>query len=222
MGIKDLLRLGYGMIPSRIRPIARRSYGALIGEHQELIRYYRNNDRPADDLRDKLESRYYWFVDNFILRIPQRRQVSYLTHIPVLLALGEHCQVRRVLELGCGIYSTLALLDKECFPEIERLDSIENHADWGEKVRQSAGGDERLNLQVIAGAMADGVKSLDLESYDLIFVDDSLTTGGRSRTIHSLTFVRRPIVVIHDYDTPVYRLSITHIFSGALPFVNLG
>src|SRR4051794_17650783 len=81
MLIKNLLRVGYRMIPAGIRPIARRSYDALIGEPHELIRYYRNNDRPAQDLRDKVESRYHWFVDNFIRRIPQLRQVSYLTHL---------------------------------------------------------------------------------------------------------------------------------------------
>jgi hypothetical protein len=179
----------------------------MTGDPNELRRYYRNNDQPPSGLVEEAESRYHWFVDHFVHRIPDRRQQPFMTHLPVLVALGDHLQVKRVLELGCGKYSTLTFLDRDCFPYLEKLDSVENDPAWGGAVRDSAQGDDRLCMRVVAAPVASVLAGLDLDSYDLVFVDDSLTTADRSRTIAGLTNVKRPVVVIHDYDIPAYRFA---------------
>ena len=46
--------------------------------------------------------------------------------------------------------------------------------------------------------MAIGLRLFDLDTYDLILVDDSITGAERCETIRAVTGVKRPIVVIHD------------------------
>ncbi len=125
----------------------------------------------------------------------------------MLLALGRRLKVRSILELGCGEHSTLAFLDRNCFPGLERLDSYENALGWAKKIQAKAAGDSRFQLNFVQGTIEAAVAQCDLEAYDLIFADDSTAIEQRSATIGALARRQpsRPVLVMHDFEQPPYR-----------------
>jgi hypothetical protein len=118
-----------------------------------------------------------------------------------------------VLEFGAGEGSTLAFLDRTCFPELETIVSLENDADWAQRVVAMAQGDPRLSLKIWRGHMAKAAAEQDLNAYDVIFIDDSRTIEDRSATIAAVAKrrPRRGVVVMHDFEILEYRYA-------ALPF----
>ncbi len=160
--------------------------------------------RPA---RPNLTERYHRFVEKYVLRVPPRSPNPYATHLPVLLALGRRLPIRSVLELGCGEHSTLAFLDRNCFPQLERLDSYENAVDWAKKILERAAGDLRLRMNFVEGTIEAAASGCDLEAYDLIFADDSTAIEQRTATIRALARRQpeRPVLVMHDFEQPPYR-----------------
>ena len=138
-----------------------------------------------------------------------RARNDYSTHVPVLIGLARDCEIRNVLEFGCGYYSTLTFLNRAAFPQLERLQSIENDAVWSETVQDLANGDDRWSLNLIDGEIADAVPGLDLEAFDLILIDDSKTSAQRAATIRAIANKqpRRPWVAIHDYEIEEYRVA---------------
>src|SRR5688572_32830537 len=94
-------------------------------------------------------------------------------------------EIRNVLEFGCGYYSTFTFLNASAFPHLEQLQSVENDVAWAETIRESAK-DERWILKLVNGEIANAVSSLDLESFDLILIDDSKNSEQRSATIRSV------------------------------------
>jgi hypothetical protein len=151
-----------------------------------------------------------------------------MTHLPVLLALRLLRPVKRVLELGAGEYSTLAFLDRQCFPELERLVSFENDSQWAERVQQMAQGDNRLCLKLKSGLMAKAVAEEKLHQYDTIFLDDSRCVAERCQTIQTVAAMRpeQAVIVIHDFEVLDYREAAlpfrrTYRFSGINPSVGV-
>src|SRR6185503_3939695 len=125
---------------------------------------------------------------------------DYATHIPILIGLARLREVRSVLEFGCGHYSTLTFLNAPAFPHLERLHSIENDDSWAETIQEAARNDLRWRLQLVNGEISESVAELDLESFDLILIDDSKTSGQRATTIRAIAAKepKRPWIVIHD------------------------
>ena len=157
----------------------------------------------------QLRARFAWWqmLNERIWKSPPRGANPYITHLPVLFTLRRFRRFRRVLELGCGEGSTLAFLDRSCFPEVERLVSYENDLVWAERVEEMAHGDRRLCMKVRSGSMAKAVAEEELGDYDLVFIDDSRTIAERSETISTIA-ARRPqtaVVVIHDFEILEYR-----------------
>lgn len=161
--------------------------------------------------------------------LPEREELPYASHLPILLGLQRLRPMRAVLELGAGDFSTGTFLDRTCFPVLERLTSIEVDSSWRAKMEADLGGDARLELlgdghpttgRVIAG--------LDLEAYDVIFVDDSARAADRSASIAVVVAAapRHPLVVVHDFEVPDYRratapLDHVHIFSCFNPMTGV-
>jgi hypothetical protein len=139
--------------------------------------------------------------------LPDRASNPYSTHVPILLAAARWWPVREVLEFGCGDFSTRAFLNRRCFKELERVESYENDPEWAERIRQELGADPRLRLHPVNGAIADSVSRINLEEFDLVFVDDSTSTAERSATIQAVAAKRpqRPVVVVHDFEQLEYR-----------------
>jgi len=132
---------------------------------------------------------------------------DYATHIPILIGLARIRQIRSVLEFGCGRYSTLTFLNRTAFPHLERLHSIENDDSWAATIQQIAQEDRRWSLQLVEGEISETVSNLDLESFDLILIDDSKTSAQRAATIRAVGLKQpeRPWIVIHDFEVEEYR-----------------
>jgi hypothetical protein len=125
----------------------------------------------------------------------------------VLIGLAAIRPIRRVLEFGCGHYSTKTFLQRAAFPDLEELQSVEHDPSWAETMRDQTRDDARCTVTVVSGAMSAAVRSFDLEAFDLILVDDSTNAEDRAATIRALSSLRplNPWLVIHDYEVEEYR-----------------
>ena len=139
--------------------------------------------------------------------LPPRAQNDYATHMPVLIGLAAIRPIRRVLEFGCGHYSTKTFLQRAAFPDLKELQSVEHDPNWAETMREATKDDARCTVTVVSGAMSAAVRSFDLEAFDLILVDDSTNAEDRAATIRALSSLRplNPWFVIHDYEVEAYR-----------------
>jgi hypothetical protein len=135
-----------------------------------------------------------------------RARNDYATHVPILIGLARSHKIRSVLEFGCGYYSTLTFLNRSAFPDLERLQSIENDASWAETFQDGIR-DNRWVLNSVNGEIAESVSTLDLEAFDLILIDDSKTSTQRAATIRAIADrqPQRARIVIHDYEVEEYR-----------------
>jgi hypothetical protein len=143
----------------------------------------------------------------FAPKLAARSNNPYATHLPVLIGLSRLLAVKRVLELGCGKYSTLTFLNKDIFPVLEVLDSFENDLEWANEMKEITRGDPRIKIRLIDKPMSEIVPQIDFQEYDLIFVDDSVTVDERTRTIYEIAKRKTAVkaVVIHDYENKSYR-----------------
>jgi hypothetical protein len=123
------------------------------------------------------------------------------------VALAARHPIRSVLELGSGRFSTPTLLDRAAFPDLERLDSLENDMEWAKKVEELVGGDPRLDLRRVEGPISSAVEKLDLGAYDAVLIDDSSVMADRVETIKAVAAGAgaSTLVLIHDYEVYEYR-----------------
>lgn len=138
---------------------------------------------------------------------PPRALNDYATHIPILIGLARTREIRSVIEFGCGKYSTLTFLNAAAFPHLERLQSVENDDTWAATIEDAANADPRWTLQLVNGEIADTVRDIDLEAFDLILIDDSKTSAQRAATIRAVARKQpqHPVIVIHDFEVEEYR-----------------
>jgi hypothetical protein len=136
-----------------------------------------------------------------------RARNDYATHVPILIGLARMREIKNVLEFGCGYYSTLTFLNRSIFPQLERLQSVENDSSWGETLQEVAGKDNRWVLKLIEGEIANAVSNLNLEAFDLILIDDSTSSAQRAATIRATANRRpqRPWIVVHDFEVEEYQ-----------------
>jgi predicted O-methyltransferase YrrM len=137
-----------------------------------------------------------------------RVQKPYTTHMPVLAALPRLTRVERVLELGCGDFSTLTFLDRDMYPDLQRIHSWEDDREWMERVQSVVGDDPRISMEYIED-WETSLRARDMSEYDLIFVDNGRQFHERAATIRTVMerAVPRNIVVIHDFEFTTYRLA---------------
>jgi hypothetical protein len=137
----------------------------------------------------------------------KRADNPYATHIPVLIGIGKLFKIRRILELGSGLYSTSTFLNKSVFPDLISLRSFENDPAWPHKIPDPIKNDPRMTLTLVDGSISSAIKNVDSGKYDLVFVDDSANEAERTATIAQITqsFFDSTIVLIHDYEVDSYR-----------------
>jgi hypothetical protein len=142
-----------------------------------------------------------------LLGFPRRSNNEYATHVPYLVGAVGITRAKRVLEIGCGLFSTLTFLDRTACPSVEVLDSYEDDPEWFESMMTRVGGDARANLQFRQSPLAATVEQLDLADYDLILVDDSRTREERTGTLHSVfsRWTSVNVALVHDFEISEYR-----------------
>ena len=125
------------------------------------------------------------------------------SHTPILKYLAKKNKITRILETGLGKYSTSLFLNKEFFPDLIELVSIEDSKEWIDKTEK---GDNQIIIQAEVGKVFEEVRKLDLSKFDLIFIDDSKSENLRSNTIREVA-KKKPtcFVVVHDYHREKYQ-----------------
>lgn len=133
----------------------------------------------------------------------------YATHLPVLMGIARLVAPQRVLELGGGLISTPALANPVAFPSVMHLHTFEDDAVWGQRIRAAVHGLQHVRIEDTE-SIPEHAEGMELESYDLIFIDNSVRTGDRARTIAAVLARCPPstVIVIHDFEWRAYRRSV--------------
>ena len=136
-----------------------------------------------------------------LIALYEPQTTPFATHVPLLRASGAG--IKTVLELGTGLFSTPLFLDRGYYPELEALVSVESDEEWARLARR---GDARHAVVFVAEPIESYLAGIDLDRYDLIFVDNSTLAERRCDTLRYLsTHVGRSLVVAHDFEVPSYR-----------------
>lgn len=153
----------------------------------------------------------------------RRATKDYATHLPILVGLAHAFTIENALELGCGDFSTLTFLKKDVFQHLRQLISCENDHLWLERISNKVD-DPRFTTRLVTSSIATAVARIDLEDFDLVFVDDSSCAEERQQTLRQIQQKqpKRPLVVIHDFEVNEYRLATEsfqhrHIFKTFTP-----
>jgi predicted O-methyltransferase YrrM len=141
------------------------------------------------------------------LQLPDRASNPYATHVPVLAALSLLRPYQRIVELGSGVFSTTAFLNRTVFPQVEHLLSIENDNEWFVRVRDLVCTDSRASLVNVTGPIALSLSDAYIEQADLVMIDDSTDASSRAATIRAVLPRLRSdaLMVIHDFEIQAYR-----------------
>lgn len=139
--------------------------------------------------------------------LPLRARNDYATHVPVLIGLAALRRIERVLEFGCGNYSTKTFLNRAAFPDLRELQSVENDRAWADQMRGAVGRDARCVMNVVSGAISNVVGRFDLESFDLVLIDDSKDASERAATTRAVfdAGTEGTWIVVHDFEVFDYQ-----------------
>lgn len=125
----------------------------------------------------------------------------FATHVNLLRAVGAG--VHRVLELGAGQFSTPLFLDRDHYPALDWLVTVEDNKDWA---AQAATSDPRHVMVVVNEPIYEFLPMFDMDMFDLIFCDNSASGGQRCETLKWLAEnTGNVMVVAHDWQVPSYR-----------------
>lgn len=123
----------------------------------------------------------------------------YGTHLNILRAIGKG--ITTVLELGAGQYSTPLFLDRSVYPDLTNLCTIEQNKDWVPSID-----DPRHHIAIIPEPIENFLDTLTLDSYDLIFIDNSDKAESREATLRYIAEkAGRSLIVTHDWERESYR-----------------
>lgn len=133
----------------------------------------------------------------------------YGSHMNALKAIGRSFKIGSVLEFGAGIYSTPIFLNRDYYPNLEQIVSLENDLSWIDKLKNQIK-DNRLRLQYChLETMAEVVGQVS--DADLYFVDCALCKDLESyefelrvKIIEKLIH-KNGIIVTHDSDFDKYK-----------------
>lgn len=146
-----------------------------------------------------------------------------MTHLPFLIGLARILPVKRVLEFGSGKHSTLMFLNRSAFPDLIELHSFENDLGWYRGIAEMVEADARCCIRHVGGPVHLTASEIELDGFDLILIDDSVTAAERAKTISAVA-QRKPsgVVAIHDYEVYEYRrtarpLANRYIFTALAP-----
>jgi hypothetical protein len=148
-------------------------------------------------------------IYNRFIDLAPRSKEPYATHVPVLVGVAAAYKPKLLIEFGAGSFSTLSFMDQIAFPSLEEVRSYENNEQWLEQIQERSRGSSRVNLQYVAGDMYQAVAKANVDTADMIFLDDSPTAQARVPTVKEVSRLcgERPIVILHDYELWRLRLA---------------
>lgn len=116
------------------------------------------------------------------------------THLPILEKMLEKHQYKKVLEFGCGLFSTKFFIDHGC-----DLISVEmQNEDWMHAVHSHY---PKADIRLALGP--DAWRELNLEGkYDMIFVDGH---GDSRPECMEWAKDHTDLIIAHDTEHPYYR-----------------
>jgi hypothetical protein len=131
----------------------------------------------------------------------------YSTHIPVIIGISSLINIKYVLEIGSGIFSTGTFLNNRIFANLSTLESYEDDVNWAETVKSKFGNDSRLHLNVVESPMFISTNNIKTNSFELILIDDSQKESDRAKTISRICKkdLNNAIILIHDFEIAAYR-----------------
>ncbi len=140
----------------------------------------------------------------------------YATHLRLLSELGcIRGGIKSVLELGAGLHSTPMFLNRQFYPHLTRLLTVEHNADWAARV-SAATPDARKTMVVVSEPIETYLSTFSLDEFDLIFVDNSDHCDFRIKTIEYVgANVTSALVVMHDFQYEFYDAA-AHAFSNRI------
>lgn len=116
------------------------------------------------------------------------------THLPILAKMLDRHEVKKVLEFGCGLFSTKLFIERGC-----DLISVEmQNEDWMHKVHEVF---PKADIRLALGAEA--WRKLGLaDRYDLIFVD-----GHADSRPECMMWAKNytDLIIAHDTEHPYYQ-----------------
>ncbi len=127
----------------------------------------------------------------------------YASHIPFLRNLGD--TTTSVLELGAGKYSTPLFLNREAYPMLTHLLTVEHDRKWAMSIEPDA----RLTLAITSDPVQ-FLTRLRLSDYDFIFVDNGADGDWQSREAVIRYLAERTLytaVIIHDFEYEPYQVA---------------
>ena len=161
--------------------------------------------------------------------IPPHGQDPFATHLPILAAIGRLFKIERVLELGCGQYSTLTFLQPKVFPYLKVLHSYESDSLWVEKIASMVKDDPRVKVVCIENSLESFVNTIQFERYDLVFIDNSMIYEERAKTIKAVVEKYSPnnLLVVHDFEAEIYQQAMCavpnqFVFEALIPNTGMG
>ena len=127
----------------------------------------------------------------------------YASHLPILAALCDILQPKRILEFGGGVYSTPVLLSVK---GLQRLVSVETDERWRDYLKSS------VKPEMFVGEQ---LADWNLAEWDLIMIDDGQNSAERIATIERVAEAKPPCpVVIHDFE--VYQKTAMRLFENGI------
>ena len=131
------------------------------------------------------------------------------SHIPVLTLIPKYFHITKVLEIGSGGMSTPLFLNKNIYPDLQELVSVEEDVEWLNKTNKLYSKNEKLTLLTSTPA--------SLYHYDLIFVDGPQSAIKRAKVIHYvMRELIKPLIVVHDIENRLYKKQINKEYNEYL------
>lgn len=161
------------------------------------------------------------------MKVKKNFITSSYSHAPVIVLMSLLLPIKRVLELGAGGISTSIFVNQTIYPAMERFDTYDNGpANYVKTCRGivATTGSAKYQLKYSKEKMVAMVSKTDVNSYDLILIDDSADVKLRAETISNVTerIKEGPVILIHDFEQLDYQGAVRgefnrFVFSSILP-----
>lgn len=143
--------------------------------------------------------------EKFIFKLSTRSKNSFITHYPILVLMCRILKIKKIVEFGSGKNSTLNFSNKKIFPYTNQITSYEDNLIWYKKIKKLIK-NKKINYHYTS-KISKIIRRLDLEKFDLIFIDNSMDSLERIETIKNIgkKNLSKTIIVLHDFEYYPYR-----------------